>query len=385
MKNLKILFIGESTPDNIFITKSIIEKLNKIIIENRSIKFKALYISSGSEEFDIIGTNFKKIKLGKIFTSILFAPFLFIGTFIYLFFNTPNLIFTKGGYISLTIILSASIFKIPIFLHETSSSLSSINKFISKRSLIVFTSFNEVKGLDKTKELRLGLPVFEKSLSNYLLSKKALEKFLNINIDKPILFFSAILKNDKKFNDFILNILEDLVKNFFVFHQVTKEEYSQIKKESEVILNKKTKNFYHIFFDIEDPNYIKKLNDIQTISNIMISEFAENIIFKMSAMHKPSILIIFPDKQTTEKNKKEKQKIESAYSYQKMGATIIFEEPNLKKYLFLNKINSLFKDGGKNQELEKISQRAEEFSTPYASKLIATYLFEYWKFKTSKK
>ena len=381
MKKIKILFIGESVGDDIFITKTVIKEMDKIIAKVGNVKFDASFISSGTGEFDLKKGGVKNIKIGKIFSSIIFFPFLFLGSFIYLFIDTPSLIFTKGKYVSIPFILAAKILMIPIFLHETSSSLSSINRFISKRALTVFTSFNNTKGLDKTKELRLGYPFDKTSLNDFSSAKKNLSAILKLEINKPTLFFDSTLENNEKINDFLLNNLEDLIKKFFIFHQVSKEAYNQVKRESEIILNDETKKNYHLFSTEKDLNYINQLEDVQVIADIIISEFKETTIFKMAGLKKPSILIIFPSKQATKYNKEERRKIKSAYEYQKIGASIIFEEPNLKKHLFLAEINNLFWEDSKRKKLREMSEKAEEFATPQAGKLIATYLFEYWKFK----
>ncbi len=379
MKKLKILFIGESTEDDVFAIQRIIDELSVLTVE-KDIIFSFSYINSGLGDFNAKNINIKNIQISRIFSSIILFPFLFIGAFIYIFINTPSLIFTKGRYISLPIVLSAMILKIPIFLHETSSSVSAVNSFIANKSLIVFTSFNNTKGLNQKKELRLGLPLPVEVFNSYLLSKKNIEKILKRDINKPILFFSATLDNSKKINDFVLNIIGDLVDTFYVFHQVKEEEYFQVKKESEIMLNNLERNYYHIFKDSKNYNNIEVLKDIQVISNIIISEFSENLIFKISSLKKASILIIFQNSRTTSAYDKTSQKIESAYSYQEIGATYIIEESNLKKHLFINKIDQLFKDNN-SQDLVKMSEKAKEFATPEAGKLIATYLYEYWKLK----
>lgn len=369
---LKVLFIGESVDDHAFVIKSVVKELEKITKE-KGIRYQFSYMGSFTKSFkEEMGVRTKSI-----LSSSFLLPFSLIQSFFWLFVNTPDLIFSKGGQVTLPIILSAQILRIPVFIHETESSLSLINKFISKIALTVFTSFNNTRGLDKKKEMRLGYPFQKKSLSDYISAQNNLSSFFPKKTKRPILFFISTFKNSEKINDFILNVLTDLTQTFYIFHQVTEEEYSQVKKESEVILSEEGKKFYHLFSCTREINYINKLEDVQVVSDIIILESTEKIIFEMAAMNKPTILIIFSDKTD---NREERQRIESAYSYANSGASIVFEKSNLKRGLFLDKLNSLFSEPN-IKELKKMSEKAKEFSTPNAGRLIATYLFEYWKLK----
>lgn len=55
----------------------------------------------------------------------------------------PDLLFSKGGYVSLPVVLAAHKLKIPCFAHESDYSLGLANKLAAKKCVQVFTSFPE--------------------------------------------------------------------------------------------------------------------------------------------------------------------------------------------------------------------------------------------------
>ena len=55
----------------------------------------------------------------------------------------PDLVFSKGGYVALPVILAAKKLKIPCFAHESDFSIGLANKLSAKKCERVFTSFPE--------------------------------------------------------------------------------------------------------------------------------------------------------------------------------------------------------------------------------------------------
>jgi UDP-N-acetylglucosamine--N-acetylmuramyl-(pentapeptide) pyrophosphoryl-undecaprenol N-acetylglucosamine transferase len=66
--------------------------------------------------------------------------------------------------------------------------------------------------------------------------------------------------------------------------------------------------------------------------------------------------------------------LKNAYAFSQSGATIVIEEINLTPGFFSEKIKYLFSHPS---EMEKMQNRAKDFSRPRAAKIIATYLIEY--------
>lgn len=55
----------------------------------------------------------------------------------------PDLLFSKGGYVSLPVVIAANKLKIPCFAHESDFSLGLANKLAAKKCVQVFTTFPE--------------------------------------------------------------------------------------------------------------------------------------------------------------------------------------------------------------------------------------------------
>ena len=55
----------------------------------------------------------------------------------------PNIIFAKGGYVSIPVAFAGHSLKIPILAHESDFTMGRANKLILKKSKVMFTSFRE--------------------------------------------------------------------------------------------------------------------------------------------------------------------------------------------------------------------------------------------------
>ena len=162
------------------------------------------------------GIFYYRIKTGKLRRYFSFENFIdlfrllhgFISALIILKKEKPDVLFSKGGYVSVPVVLAAHLLKIPAVTHESDFSLGLANKINAKFCDFVCLGFNLNKG---GKYIFTGNPIRE--------------AFKEVKVDKNIKPFILILggsQGAKSLNEMVYRNLDELLKIGSVYHQAGK-------------------------------------------------------------------------------------------------------------------------------------------------------------------
>jgi len=254
----------------------------------------------------------------------------------------PNIIFAKGGYVSIPVAFAGHSLKIPILAHESDFTMGLANKLILKKSKVMFTSFRETCVGNKC--LYSGNPIREEIFSgNKLIARKNC-KFIT---DKKVLMFFGGSMGSKTINDFVFENLKHL-KDYNIIHFVGKNKGKDIKADN--------------YFQIE---YASNIYDYFALADVVICRAGANSIFELLALKKLMLLI------PLSKAESRGDQIENANVFKKNGFAQVLEEEELSLDNFLKKINNIFKNSDfyiKNMENEGKNT---------ANDLICDYLLDY--------
>ena len=374
IKKTKILFTGGGTAGHVFPIIAVVREIRKL-----GLNPEFYYIGPG-DEFSSIFLPQESIKVKKIFAGkirrclnwksilqnifdVLFKiPLGFIQSFFYVFFLAPDLVFSKGGYGSLSPVLSGWIFQIPIFLHESDATPGLCNRFLSKFASEIFVSFSvsQTEYFPPQKTISVGNPTRKELLEG---SKERAKKLFNLIGGKPIVLILGGSQGAQKINDMLLAILPEFLANFELIHQTGEKNFEEVKAEAKVVISKDLEKYYHPLPFLKEI----ELKDAYEISGLVVSRAGSGSIFELAACGKPSILIPLS---TAAQN----HQIKNAYAFARSGACVITEETNLTPRFFLEKLKRLL---SQPDELQKMSAKAKEFSKPEAAKTIAEYILNY--------
>ncbi len=372
---MKILFSGGGTAGHIFPIIALSREIKKI---NPQENFQFFYIGPkdnfGETLLSQEGITVKTIFAGKLRRYLSFKSFfqnifdiLFkvpVGLFQALYYNfiiSPVLIFSKGGYGSLPVVLSGWLLLTPIFLHESDSTPGLTNRWLSKFSLEIFVSFPVEKTgyFSPKKMLSVGNPI----RSEILKGEKGKAKELFKLEDKPTVLVLGGSQGSQRINDILLLILPELLMNFELIHQVGQKNFKGIEAEAKTVANAELLKHYHPFPFLDE----EKLKLAFAAADMVVSRAGSGSIFEISALGKPSILI--PLKESAQNHQ-----IKNAYTYAKNGASLVIEETNLSPHFFLERLRYLFSSP---EKLKEMGEQARAFSKPQAAKIIAEYIVEY--------
>jgi len=324
----KIVFTGGGTAGHIMPNLAIIDEIND---------YKIYYIGSSGMEKDIISQyphiEFIEIPVVKFIRSLnpknLLIPFKLISsinkTKKILKKINPNLIFSKGGYVSIPTCLAANSLKIPIITHESDLSIGLANKIIAKKSKYLCCSFKTTADNFGKNAIFTGSPIRKKIL---LGNKSAIIQRHKINNTKPIILIIGGSQGAQAINKVIWDNIDNLSKDYNIIHIVGKGHINTSIKNN---------NYYQIEFANDIENYF-------TASDLVISRAGSNTIFELLALSKPMILIPLPKT----KHSRGDQVDNAKYFVENNFANIIYQE-NLNYKLLKSTIESTLKNKTKFQ------------------------------------
>lgn len=187
----------------------------------------------------------------------------------------PDVIFSKGGFVTVPVVLAAKRCKVPVIIHESDMTPGLANKLAMPSATKVCCNFPEtLKYLPENKGVLTGSPIRQELLSG---NRLAGLKFCNFTSSKPIILVVGGSTGAVAVNQAVRDILPQLLEKYQVVHLCGKG------KLDESLINTPG----YIQFE-----YIKdELKDLFAIADIVISRAGANAICELLALQKPAILI----------------------------------------------------------------------------------------------
>ena len=237
--------------------------------------------------------------------------------------NKAEILFSKGGYVAVPVVIAAKQLKIPVISHEADFTPGLANKIATPFSKVVCCNFSETaKMIKNNKGAHTGCPVRPMILSG---NRENGKKLLNFKEKKPILLIMGGSLGSVYINNLIRSNLLELLKHFNIVHSCGKGK-----------IDKKLINKYDGYRQYEI--ILDELPDIFAASDIIVSRAGANFIFEVMALKKLSLLIPLSlkasrgDQILNAKNFQEKH-------YAEM---LLEEEQDKNKNLFLEKLLKLY-------------------------------------------
>ncbi len=383
---MKILFTGGGTGGHVFPIVAIAREIRRIypkkdlefyylgpkdefgliILSQEDFKIETIISGkvrryfSGSRDFSVSQINFTTLYQNII--DILFKiPFGFLQSMFFILKIRPQLIFSKGGSGSISVTQGARFLRVPVFLHESDIVPGLSNRVTSKWAKKIFVSFPKTEYFDPQNAILVGNPIRKELLEG---DRKTAGDLFDLTFQKPIILFSGGSQGAEALNDFVLNILNDFLKEFELIHICGRNNLEGVKSEAQVVIEKDLVKYYHPVGFLDE----EKMKHALKVADIIISRCGSGSIFEIAALGKPSILIPLPSAAANHQAK-------NAYVYSQTGAALVVEQDNLTRNFFLDKIHYMFLHPDK---LEKMGEEALRFSKPLAAKAIAREILEYF-------
>lgn len=234
----------------------------------------------------------------------------------------PDVVFSKGGFVSVPVVLAAKKYKIPVIIHESDMTPGLANKLSIPSATKVCHNFPETaEYLPKGKAVLTGSPIRAELLNGDSEKGLAMCGFKN---DKPVIMVIGGSLGAVAVNNAVREALPELLKSFHIVHLCGKGKMDSSLENTEG---------YKQFEYIKD-----ELKDLFAMSDIIISRAGANAICEISALKKPSILI------PLSANASRGDQILNANSFKKQGFSEVIEEENLTTKLLTDTVFSVYEN-----------------------------------------
>ncbi len=231
----------------------------------------------------------------------------------------PSVIFSKGGFVSVPVVIAGKMNNVPVIIHESDLTPGLANKVAIPFASKVCTTFPEtVKHLPENKAEYIGAVVREELKSGKSTKGLSLAGFSGV---KPVMLIMGGSLGAKRINEAVRNQLDELLKTFDILHLTGKGQTdSSVERKG-----------YKQFEYVTD-----ELPDLLAMANLIISRAGSNSIFEFLALKKPMLLI--PLSRAASRG----DQILNAQSFQKSGYANVLLEEDLTDTSFINAVQETY-------------------------------------------
>lgn len=231
----------------------------------------------------------------------------------------PQIVFSKGGFVSVPVVIGSWFNNLPIIIHESDLTPGLANKITAHFAQKICTTFPQtLSNLPKDKGKFIGA-IVRPELKEGSAEKGRL--LCGFNQEKPVIFVAGGSLGSVAINEAIRSLLDRLLADFQVLHICGKGNVNTALEQ----------NGYKQFEYVGD-----ELPDLMSLADIVISRAGSNFIFEFLALRKPMILIPLPKKSSRG------DQIENAKAFQAQGFAEVILEENLTSSGLLELIKTVF-------------------------------------------
>ncbi len=230
----------------------------------------------------------------------------------------PSIIFSKGGFVSVPVVLAAKLRRIPTIIHESDYTPGLANKLSIPFVNQVLTTFPEtLEYVPEKKSTYVGAVVREELFTG---SEEVGYQLTGFTKRKPVLLIMGGSSGSEKLNTIIRNCLDDILQHFQVIHICgTGHLDPAIKQEG-----------YVQYEYVQD-----ELKDMFAITDYVVSRAGSNAIFEFLALQIPMLLI--PLSRAASRG----DQIVNAKSFAKQRFAQVIEEESLEEESFVSELEQL--------------------------------------------
>ena len=253
----------------------------------------------------------------------------------------PDVIFSKGGFVSVPVVMAGKKCKVPTIIHESDMTPGLANKLSIPSATKVCCNFPEtVAHLPADKAVLTGSPIRQELLSGD--KAKALE-FTGLTSDKPVILVIGGSLGAVAVNNAVRSVLPELLKDFQVIHLCGRNKLDASLQGLEGYVQYE---------------YIKdELKDLFALTDIVISRAGANAICELLALHKPNLLI------PLSANASRGDQILNARSFERQGFSMVLEEEELTDESLLSAVHHLYDNRAQYKEAMAGSGQQDSIDT----------------------
>lgn len=340
-----VLFTGGGTGGHVYPALAVIEKL-----KHDDLDILWLGSSGGMEKSIVEKANipFYSIPCGKLrryfsfhnFTDLFKIAGGFIASVFILIKLKPDLVFSKGGFVTVPPVAAAFLLRIPVFTHDSDigpglatkinsltadrilvSSEKSRKYFPEKRQSKVYVTGNPVRS-DITKGDR------EEGLS-----------LLQVPPGKSVILVMGGSLGAQQLNQLVLDNLTELTDKYFIVHQTGDKNYREVVQT----------DYYSV------PYFNEELPHILAAADLVISRSGASAVWEFSAISLPSILIPLESGSRGEQ-------VKNAEVFEQLGCAVVLRG-HISSKTFIDSIENIMDNKDTLLKMKKAAEKVGEIES----------------------
>jgi len=232
----------------------------------------------------------------------------------------PQVIFSKGGFVSVPVVIGGWVNRVPIVIHESDITPGLANRICYPFAKKVCTTFPETaKDLKGDKWVHTGTPIRKELLNG---NPEVGRKLCGFTSNRPVLMVMGGSLGAVAINNHIRKVLKTLLNRFQVVHICGR---NNIDPSLEGIPGYKQFEYVN-----------EELSHIMAMADVIVSRAGANSIYEFLALRKPNLLIPLP------LSASRGDQILNAQSFERQGYSKMIKQEDLNEDVLLTSIITLY-------------------------------------------
>lgn len=365
----RIVICGGGSGGHIYPLVTVVKHLKKNYGEDN---FKFLFIGPDGELDGKIMTENnipqKTILCGKLrryfslkyLMDFIKLPIGFIQSLWHLLVFMPDVVFSKGGFASVSVVIAARLYRIPVIIHESDAVPGIANKILGSFASAIGINFEKAtQYFPRSKVFFAGIPVKNEALNG---NKEKAREFLGMKKEvKPVVLFLGGSQGAFLINNLITNSLHKLLKKYQIVHVTGQAHYQSMKESAE-------KQGYKIeHSDYYPIAYVKEeMKDLIALADAVVTRAGATSIAELAANHKATILVPIT------RSANDHQRI-NAFELAREKAAIVLEESNFNENMLIHYLDKILFD---REYKVVLMQNIDKFYHPKSVEILGEKIME---------
>ncbi len=253
----------------------------------------------------------------------------------------PDIVFSKGGYVSVPVVLAARHLHIPVIIHESDITPGLANKMAFSSASRICCNFPEtLQYLPEGKGVVTGSPIRQELFNG---DPEKAYAYTGLNADLPVILIIGGSLGSQVINEAVRKMLPTLLPSYQIIHLCGKGNLDPTLHQT--------------------PGYVQyeyiseELPDLFAVAKLVISRAGANAICELQALCKPNILI------PLSKEASRGDQILNANSFKDQGFSYVIEEEDLTDETLLTGIQTVWENRETYINAMKESQKTNAVDT----------------------
>ena len=235
----------------------------------------------------------------------------------------PDIVFSKGGFVSVPVVYGAKLNGVPIVTHESDMTPGLANKLCMPFAKVQCCTFPEAVKYAKGKGVHTGTPIRPEILQG---DKRRGREMFGFNDNRPVLMVVGGSSGAQAINQVVWQSLPRLTENFQVLHLCGKGNLTAVYEGTSNYVQREYLN--------------EEMADAYACADILISRAGSNALCEILAVRKPALLIPYP------KGASRGDQLLNADSFKNRGFSHVLLQEDMTPDTLIKGVEQLYHDRG---------------------------------------